>query len=82
MLLYLGGFGYGYYFDPTYILIIIGAVLSLMAQASVTSNFNKYKKVRAASNMTAAEVARRILDSGRCLYEKSIVRNCVDLIWF
>lgn len=78
MLLYLGGFGYGYYFDPTYILIIIGAVLSLMAQASVTSNFNKYKKVRAASNMTAAEVARRILDS-EGLYDVQIERIRGDL---
>ena len=78
MLLYLGGYGYGYYFDPTYILIIIGAVLSLMAQASVTKNFNKYKNVRAASNMTAAEVARKILDS-EGLYDVQIERVKGDL---
>ena len=58
--------GYGYYgyygYDWTYILVLIGAILSLAASAKVKSTFNKYAKIRSMSGMTAAEVARRILD--------------------
>ena len=53
---------YGYYgFDWTYILVLIGAVFSLMASAKVNSTFNKYKRIRSASGMTGAEAAERIL---------------------
>lgn len=54
--------GYGYYFDPTYILVIIGAVLSIWASSRVNSTFNKYAKVRSMTGMTGAQAARRILD--------------------
>ncbi len=54
---------YGYYgFDWTYFLVLIGAVLSLLASAKVKSTFSRYAKVRSMSGMTAADVARRILD--------------------
>lgn len=53
---------YGYYMDWTYILVLIGAILSLWASAKVNSTFNKYARVRSMSGMTGAEVARRILD--------------------
>ena len=36
---------YGYYFDPTYILIIIAAIISLIAQWRVNSAFSKYSRV-------------------------------------
>lgn len=53
---------YGYYgFDWTYILVLIGAVFSLMASAKVNSTFNKYKRIRSSSGMTGAEAAERIL---------------------
>lgn len=53
---------YGYYgFDWTYILVLIGAVLSLLASAKVNSTFNKYKRIRSATGMTGAEAAERIL---------------------
>ena len=38
---------YGYYFDPTYILIIIAAIISLIAQWRVNSAFSKYSGWRA-----------------------------------
>lgn len=60
MLLYIYG---GFYFDPTYILVIIGLLLSLGAQCMVSSRFNKYSKVRSASNLTGSIVAERILRS-------------------
>ena len=52
---------YGYYFDPTYILLIIGMILSLAASARVKSTFAIYSRVRSASGLTGAEAARRIL---------------------
>ena len=57
----MGYYGYYYGFDWTYILVLIGAVLSLLASARVNSTFNKYKKIRSASGMTGAEAAERIL---------------------
>ena len=57
---YYGGYG-GFYFDPTYILVIIGAVISMIASARVNSTYNKYQRVRSASGMTGAEAAQRIL---------------------
>jgi hypothetical protein len=53
----------GYYMDPTWILVIIGAVLSLAASAKVNSTFRKYSKVRSMTGMTGAEAAKRLLNS-------------------
>ena len=52
---------YGYYFDWTYLLVIVGAVLSMIASARVQSTFNKYAKVRSMTGMTGAEAAERVL---------------------
>ncbi|WP_286081735.1 zinc metallopeptidase [Parablautia intestinalis] len=49
------------FFDPTYILVIIGAVLCIAASSRVNSTYRKYSKVRSRSGMTGAEAARRIL---------------------
>ncbi len=54
---------YGYYFDPTYILIIIAAIISLIAQWRVNSAFSKYSRVSSMSGMTGAQAARMILQS-------------------
>lgn len=54
---------YGYYFDPTYILIIIAAIISLIAQWRVNSVFSKYSRVASMSGMTGAQAARMILQS-------------------
>ena len=56
------GYGYGYYFDPTYILVIIGAILAIWASARVNSTYSRYSRVRSMTGMTGAEAARRILD--------------------
>lgn len=53
----------GYYFDPTWILVIIGAVLSMAASAKVNSTFNKYSKVRSMTGMTGEDAAKRLLNS-------------------
>ena len=66
---------YGYYpfgyFDPTYILLIIGAVLSMIASAKVKGTFNRYKNVRSMSNMTGAEAAGVLLNNAG-IYDVSI----------
>ena len=49
------------YYDPTYFLVLIGVVLSLLAQAKVNSTFSKYSRVGNARRMTGAEAAQRIL---------------------
>ena len=54
-------YGYRYYFDPTYILVLIGVVISLLASAKVKSTFAKYSKVRSTSGLTGAQAAERIL---------------------
>lgn len=54
--------GYMYRFDATYILVLIGAILTLLAQARMQSTFSKYSKIRSGSGMNGAAVARRILD--------------------
>lgn len=52
---------YPFYFDPTYILVIIGAILSLLASSRVRSTYAKYSRVRSISGLTGAETAERIL---------------------
>ncbi len=50
-----------YYFDPTYFLVLIGAVICMIASANVKSTYNKYSQYRSASGMTGAQAAERIL---------------------
>lgn len=50
------------YYDPTYILVIIGFLLSIFASFGVKSTFSKYSKVLSASRLTGSEAARRVLD--------------------
>lgn len=54
-------YGYGYYYDPTYFLVLIGAILCIVAQIRVSSTYNKFSKVRSRTGMTGAEAAQRIL---------------------
>ncbi len=50
------------FYDPTFILVIIGMVISLAASAYVKSTFNKYDKVRSKNN-TGTKAAQYILQS-------------------
>ncbi|MCI9360389.1 MAG: zinc metallopeptidase [Hungatella sp.] len=60
--MYGGYYGYGF-FDPTMLLVLIGALLSMWASARVKSTFSKYSRVRSMTGMTGAEAARRLLNS-------------------
>lgn len=51
-----------FYWDSTYILVIIAMLLSLFASFGVKSTFAKYQKMKTARGITGAEAARRVLD--------------------
>lgn len=52
-----------YYYDPTYVLVLIGIVLCMAASARVRSTYSKYAQVRSRSGLTGREAAERILRS-------------------
>ncbi|MBQ8279635.1 MAG: zinc metallopeptidase [Roseburia sp.] len=54
--------GYYYGFDWTYLLVLIGAIICMIASANVKSTFNRYSKQRSMTGMTGAEAASRILN--------------------
>ena len=66
-------YGYGLYswWDPTYFLVLIGAVICLIASAGVKSTYSKYSRYRSMCNMTGAQAAERILNSAG-IYDVSI----------
>ena len=52
-----------YYWDPTYILVLIGVLICGAASMIVNSTMNKYRRVGNSRGITGGEAARRILDS-------------------
>ena len=50
-----------FYYDSTYILVIIGAVLCMVASARVNSTFKKYSGIRSMSGLSGKEAAEKIL---------------------
>lgn len=52
---------YPMYFDPTYMLVIIGVVLCMLASAKMNSTFRRYSNVRSHSGITGREGAERLL---------------------
>ena len=52
-----------FYFDSTYILVIIGAIATMWASSRVNSTFRKYAKIPSTSGMTGAQAADRLLKS-------------------
>lgn len=53
---------YGFYFDRTYFLVLIGLVISMIAQSNINAKFNKYKKIKSKRGMTGAQAAQMVLD--------------------
>lgn len=58
-------------YDPTYILVLIGVVLSLLASSKVKSTFNKYAKVYNSRGITGAQAAQQVLN-GAGIYDVRI----------
>ncbi len=52
-----------YYFDPTYVLVIIAFFLTMFASLGVKTTFNKYNDIHSSRGITAAQAARNILDA-------------------
>ncbi|MBQ3029610.1 MAG: zinc metallopeptidase [Agathobacter sp.] len=50
-----------YYFDPTYFLVLIGAIICMIASANVKSTYKRYSQMRSMTGMTGAQAAERIL---------------------
>lgn len=51
-----------FYFDPTYILVIIGLIISGLASAYVRRTFNKFSEVHSKLGYNASEITRYLLD--------------------
>ena len=51
---------YPMYFDPTYVLVLIGVVICMIASAKMNSTFNKYSKVLNMKGLTGAAAAQRV----------------------
>ena len=49
--------------DITYILVIIGGIIVMIAQSGVTSNYKKYKEIDSKTKLKGKDVARKILDA-------------------
>ena len=58
-----GMYPMGFFFDPTYILVIIGIMLSMAASAYVNSTYRKYDKVLSKKGVTGTQAAQYILQS-------------------
>lgn len=52
-----------YYYDPTYMLVVVGLIITLIASANVNSTFKRYDKVLSRRGITGAAAARKILDA-------------------
>lgn len=59
------------YFDPTYMLVLIGVALCLFASARVKSTYRKYSQFRNSRGITGAEAAERVLH-GAGIYDVKI----------
>lgn len=69
---------YPIYYDSTYILVIIGFMLSIFASFGVKSTFSKYSGVYNSRGMTGRDAAREILDKNG-LYSVGIEHVAGDL---
>lgn len=61
-----------YYYDWTYILVLMGAVICIAASARVNRVFSQYSSVRSHSGMTGREAAEQILRSNG-IYDVQVI---------
>lgn len=54
--------GYSFYDVLGYLLIIVSAIITLVAEYFVSKNYNKYLNIKSKKGLTGQEVARLILD--------------------
>ena len=46
---------YPMYFDSTYMLVLIGVIICMVASAKMNATFNRYSRVRSRSGLTGRE---------------------------
>ncbi|MBU5669121.1 zinc metallopeptidase [Peptoniphilus sp. MSJ-1] len=69
-----GNYMYGY--NLSYLIYVLpGIILAIYAQAKISSAYEKYNKIEASTNLTGAEVARRILNQNGLDY---VAINMID----
>lgn len=61
-----------YYYDWTYMLVLIGAVICIAASGRVNQVFSRFLRVRSYSGMTGKEAAERILHSNG-IYDVQVI---------
>lgn len=54
-------FGYMFY-DKTYFLVILGLIITMIAQANIQKAFSKYSKIKSNKSITGYQAAKYILD--------------------
>ena len=69
---------YGFYYDPTYVMVLIGVVICMLASANVNSTFQKYSRIRSQSGMTGREAAERLLHANG-IYDVTVQRVAGNL---
>lgn len=52
-----------FYFDRTYVLVLIGLLISSLAQTNIQRKFDKYKKIKTQKSITGFDAARYILST-------------------
>lgn len=63
----------GFYFDPTYLILLPAMIIALWAQFKIDKAYSKYKTVRSMTGITGRDVARGILD-GAGLFDVRVER--------
>ena len=71
--------GMYYYMDPTYVLVIIGAVICMLASANVSRTFNKYSRYHSKRGLTGAQTAMKTFGLWmRPKYPNSLMTRATD----
>ena len=69
---------YGFYYDPTYVMVLIGVVICMLASANVNRTFQKYSRIRSHRGMTGREAAERLLHANG-IYDVTVQRVAGNL---
>lgn len=69
---------YGWYYDPTVILVFAGLILTMIASAGVKSTFAKYSRVCCMAGYTGAQAAQEVLNRSG-IYDVRIERVAGEL---
>ena len=69
---------YPFFYDSTYILVLIGVVISMIASAKLNSTYQRYSSVCSMCGLTGAEVAQKLLNN-QGIYDVTVRRVAGNL---